>query len=233
MCEEISDHQTGTSLLVPFLKPILDTLMFAHQKYQARSLLILYDAIGALCEAVGDQLAHPELSSVLIPPLLTKWQSIEDTDRQLFPLNECLAAVAKALGLAFQEYSLVVFQRCCHQIQSNLLAHATGMAMPNGDPYDKDFMVCAIDLLSGLCEGLKGNFGTLAHGSKLLELLHQVRALEKGLGGRVWVGWLGSGLSLNNPDHAVGVWNEHCPTTLAILTVRYPPPLPTPRIISA
>jgi len=66
-----------------------------------------------------------------------------------------------------------VFQRCCRMIESNLLAHATGLKMPNGDPYDKDFMVCALDLISGLCEGLEGNFGTLAAGSNLLQLVHQ------------------------------------------------------------
>ena len=32
LCEEVSDRQTGTSPLVPFLQPILQQLMFAYQK---------------------------------------------------------------------------------------------------------------------------------------------------------------------------------------------------------
>ena len=39
--------------LVPFLRQILEVLLFAYSKYQAKNLLILYDAIGTLAESVG------------------------------------------------------------------------------------------------------------------------------------------------------------------------------------
>ena len=39
--------------LIPYLKPILQNLMFAFDKYQAKNMLILYDAVGTLADADG------------------------------------------------------------------------------------------------------------------------------------------------------------------------------------
>ena len=39
--------------LVPYLGDILQVLVFAFSKYQAKNLLILYDAIGTLADSVG------------------------------------------------------------------------------------------------------------------------------------------------------------------------------------
>ena len=46
-------------LLVPYLEPILRNLVFAFGKYQAKNLLILYDAIGTLADSVGAELNKP------------------------------------------------------------------------------------------------------------------------------------------------------------------------------
>lgn len=43
------------------------------------------------------------------------------------------------------------------------------------EPPDKEFMVCALDLLSGMLEGLGGRFGPLLASSNLLQMLVQVR----------------------------------------------------------
>lgn len=45
--------------LVPYLAFILDTLVFAFNKYQHKNLLILYDAIGTLADSVGHHLNKP------------------------------------------------------------------------------------------------------------------------------------------------------------------------------
>ena len=45
--------------LVPYLSFILDTLVFAFNKYQHKNLLILYDAIGTLADSVGHHLSKP------------------------------------------------------------------------------------------------------------------------------------------------------------------------------
>jgi transportin-1 len=45
--------------LVPYLDDILRTLVEAFERYQAKNLLILYDAIGTLADSVGQYLNTP------------------------------------------------------------------------------------------------------------------------------------------------------------------------------
>uniref|UniRef100_A0A7S2DCC6 Importin subunit beta-1/Transportin-1-like TPR repeats domain-containing protein n=1 Tax=Octactis speculum TaxID=3111310 RepID=A0A7S2DCC6_9STRA len=164
-------------LFVPFLQGVLQNLMFAFHKYQARSLLVLYDTIGTLADCVRSALT-PHVQTIL-PHLLNKWQSLSVDDRQLFPLLECLASVARALGLNFQEYSAAVLQRAMALLEYHLLQE-TAEAATNPD-YDLlsekerhgEFLVCSIDLLGGLADALKGNFAQLAQETNILNLLFQ------------------------------------------------------------
>jgi transportin-1 len=52
------EEETGNDL-VAFLPQILETLVFAFRKYQAKNLLILYDAVGTLADSVGIYLNKP------------------------------------------------------------------------------------------------------------------------------------------------------------------------------
>ena len=77
---------------------ILDTLATACTRYGRKNLRILYDALSTLAELVGNALAEPGLLRIFMPPLLAKWQSLADTDRDLLPLLECFTALITALG---------------------------------------------------------------------------------------------------------------------------------------
>jgi transportin-1 len=159
---------------VPYLGFILETLVFAFGKYQHKNLLILYDAIGTLADSVGHHLNKPEYISMLMPPLIEKWNILKDSDKDLFPLLECLSSVATALQCGFLPYCEPVFRRCVSLIEQTLtqnFAHTT-----NPDQYDapdKDFMIVALDLLSGLAEGLEHHIEGLTTSSNLLKLLFQ------------------------------------------------------------
>ena len=83
-------EEHATSSLVPFIPFILETLVAAFAKYQQKNLLILYDAVGTLADAVGDHLNRVEFISMLMPPLIEKWNLLKDEDRDIFPLLECL-----------------------------------------------------------------------------------------------------------------------------------------------
>ena len=89
-------------LLIPLLDPIVATICQAFRKYQAKNLLILYDAIGTLADCVQGELAKPNYTSTLLPLLLEKWEETPDSDRSLLPLIECLGSVASALRIEFQ-----------------------------------------------------------------------------------------------------------------------------------
>ncbi|XP_078657001.1 transportin-1-like isoform X1 [Branchiostoma floridae x Branchiostoma belcheri] len=171
--------------LVPYLGYILETLVYAFNKYQHKNLLILYDAIGTLADSVGNHLNKAEYINMLMPPLIAKWNSLRDEDKDLFPLLECLSSVATALQSGFLPYSEPVYQRCVNLVQQNLQQSMVGiqpspdskmaaLAQPDQfEPPDKDFMIVALDLLSGLAEGLNEQIEPLVSSSNILTLLFQ------------------------------------------------------------
>eukprot|EP00850_Spirogloea_muscicola_P005565 SM000025S08460 [mRNA] locus=s25:911945:919476:+ [translate_table: standard] len=157
--------------LIPRLQLILQHLMYAFGKYQRRNLRGLYDALGALAESVGGELAEPQYMEILMPPLIAKWQQLSDTDKDLLPLLECFASLAQALGMGFAQYAEPVFVRCTNIIRTQSLAKVDNTR--SGVVYDKDFVICSLDLLSGLAEGLGPSIESLVGRSDLRDLLLQ------------------------------------------------------------
>lgn len=160
--------------LVPYLGFILETLVFAFNKYQHKNLLILYDAIGTLADSVGHHLNKPEYINLLMPPLIQKWNVLKDEDKDLFPLLECLSSVATALQEGFLPYCEPVYKRCVSLVEQTLNQHIAHVQ--NAEQFeqpDKDFMIVALDLLSGLAEGLDGHIERLVAGSNIMHLLYQ------------------------------------------------------------
>ena len=58
------------------------------------------------------------------------------------------------MGPSFQPYVAPVFERCHTLVQTNLFAYQEFMQNPDLDEPDKSFLVVALDLLSGLTQGL-------------------------------------------------------------------------------
>lgn len=166
------EDQAG-SALVPYLRHILQLFVAAFDKYQQKNLLVLYDAVQTLADSVGSALNSPEYIDLLMPSLIKRWTNIADDDRDLFPLLECLASVTIALGPGFAPFAPPVFSRCIQILHQNLAhmdAHANGNVL---DMPDKDFLITALDLLSGLVQGLGANIMELIESTQppLLQLL--------------------------------------------------------------
>ncbi|XP_054718552.1 transportin-1-like isoform X2 [Uloborus diversus] len=160
--------------LVPYLAFILETLVFAFSKYQHKNLLILYDAIGTLADSVGHHLNKQEYIGMLMPPLIEKWNYLKDDDKDLFPLLECLSSVATALQSGFLPYCEPVFRRCLSLVEQTLNQTMANVSNPEQfEAPDKDFMIVALDLLSGLAEGLNGHIEALVMSSNIMQLLYQ------------------------------------------------------------
>jgi transportin-1 len=194
--------------LAKYLKPILTKLMQAFDHYQAKNMLILYDALGTLAEAVGNELNKTEYIKILMPPLMIRWNALKDDDRNIFPLLECLTSIAQALGTGFAPFAKPVFIRCLKIISNTLVSQEAAVCVllslffspsylsssssfcllalsspipceqilnqknnQKADFPDKEFLVCALDLLSGLAEGLEGSIETLVGDSNILDCL--------------------------------------------------------------
>ncbi|KAK1223941.1 hypothetical protein PQX77_013180 [Marasmius sp. AFHP31] len=143
------EEDAGTEL-APYLEPVLRNLVFAFDK----NMLILYDAVGTLADAVGRELSNPTYVEILMPPLTARWSKLKDDDVDLIPLLECLASVTIAMGPSFLPYAGPVFERCAMLIHHSLLQYQAFQQNPDLDEPDKSFLVVALDLLSGLTQGL-------------------------------------------------------------------------------
>eukprot|EP00906_Rhabdomonas_costata_P036247 RCo050889 len=157
--------------LVPYLQPIVECLAACFAKYQKKNLFILYDAVVTLSDAVHRRLNSPELIQVLMPPLLLKWTQIKDDDRALFPLLACLTAVAQAVGPGFQPFAEPIFRRCGHLIQGHFQHKLAAQHNPSMEPPNREFVVCSLDMLSGLADGMGGALEGLVANSNLCELI--------------------------------------------------------------
>jgi len=124
-----------------------------------------------LADAVRDELNKPEYISILMPPLTARWNKLADDDPDLLPLLECLTSVASALGLGFQNYAHGVYQRCVKLIETTLVRQQMA-ERGQGEHPEKDFLIIALDLISGLCEGLHGSIESLIGNSNLPTLLY-------------------------------------------------------------
>ena len=81
-------EEDAGSELSPYLEPVLRNLVFAFERYQHKNMLILYDAVGTLADAVGPALQNPLYVEILMPPILKKWSKLKDDDEDLVPLLE-------------------------------------------------------------------------------------------------------------------------------------------------
>jgi transportin-1 len=158
--------------LAPFLEPILRNLVFAFEKYQQKNLLILYDAVGTLADAVGSALDNKAYIDILMPPLTERWAKLEDDNEDLIPLLECLSSVTMAAGKGFATHAEPVFERCVRIVRSILMQFEKYRHNPNAiDEPDKTFLVVSLDLLSGLTQGLGNDIDPLYLRSDILDLL--------------------------------------------------------------
>jgi len=161
-------EETLRERLVPFLQPVCQALMAAYKLYQAKNLLILYDAIDTLAEVLGRHLNKPEFINILLPPLFERWNQLpENEDKSLFPLLECLMYLAIAIGEGFLPFTQPVFARCLRMIELAVAAEMSGQ--PN--PPERSFIICPLDLITGLVEGLREKINPLIEESRLREIL--------------------------------------------------------------
>eukprot|EP01126_Amoeba_proteus_P027958 TRINITY_DN2765_c0_g2_i4.p1 TRINITY_DN2765_c0_g2~~TRINITY_DN2765_c0_g2_i4.p1 ORF type:complete len:869 (+),score=129.33 TRINITY_DN2765_c0_g2_i4:69-2675(+) len=159
--------ENSTQSLEPYAEAILTEFSKAFTFFKKNSLYVLYDAIGAIAQAMGQNLNQPKYLQLIFPPLLRIWDHISNDDTDLFPLLDCFRYIAVALKSSFIPYVQPIFSRCLHLIRVTLEEHPK--SAPN-DP-DRQFLICSLDMLSGLCEGVSSHIGLFVRNSDLVSLL--------------------------------------------------------------
>lgn len=147
-------EETAKKELTPYCKPIIRQFVRCFEVYKDRNMFILYDCVQTLAEHVGPGLQDPELIDDLMPALIQRWTRVSDQSRELFPLLECLAFVAAALGDSFSVFALPIFTRCIKISQQYLQEYLLAVNNEALDMPDKDFLVTSLDLLSSIIQAL-------------------------------------------------------------------------------
>lgn len=144
--------------LVPFAESLFQHFQLCFSKYQAHNMLSLYECVQSVLGAVAwcfQADADNHLLHLAMDPLTKRWEALADDDRELLPLFQAIGAVAVASRHSFLPYAKTVFDRCVLLIRQTMMADAQFKADPiaNDEP-DKEIIVCGLDLLDGLVQGL-------------------------------------------------------------------------------
>lgn len=143
--------------LAPYGIVIARQFVKCFAKYKDKNMFILYDCVQTLAENLGPEMARPEMVELLMPALISRWSTVEDRSREMFPLLECLAYVASAMGRAFAPFAKPIFSRCINLIHRNLEEGNAAANTPYMETPDKDFLVTSLDLMSAIIQALDEN----------------------------------------------------------------------------
>eukprot|EP00163_Fabomonas_tropica_P012909 TRINITY_DN242_c0_g2_i2.p1 TRINITY_DN242_c0_g2~~TRINITY_DN242_c0_g2_i2.p1 ORF type:complete len:916 (-),score=202.16 TRINITY_DN242_c0_g2_i2:452-3199(-) len=157
--------------LIPLLGGILPVLQRCFDFYKAKNMLILYDAVGTLCDSVKGALATPELAPTLLNPLIQAWNTVPDDSMDLPPLLECLTSVAPALGQHFQSFAPAVYERMIRILQKYLADEETFYNGASNYEPEPEIVHHAVEVISALCESLGTSMESLIGQSTLCALL--------------------------------------------------------------
>eukprot|EP00932_Pfiesteria_piscicida_P005581 SRR837773.15490.p1 GENE.SRR837773.15490~~SRR837773.15490.p1 ORF type:complete len:530 (-),score=193.00 SRR837773.15490:23-1399(-) len=161
--------------LVPYLDDIVQTLVRAFQYYQAKNLLILYDATGTLADCVNCELDKPQYVQALLTPLAQRFETVADNDRSIIALFECLGQMANNIGMSMLPLIPKIVQRCVRLVQEG--ARAAQMWQQNPNEYekpDREVTAASIDLLSSIVEGLQIKADDVLRGQNFICVVPEV-----------------------------------------------------------
>lgn len=128
------------------------------------------------------------LSGIFLPTLISKFYFVLSSDSQpniaafaksfsingfslhqyAFPVLECVTSVARAVGKDITPYAPGIVSTCLHLIHDVCNVYDQLQSLENSevnelpDPPSKDFIVCALDVIGGVMEGLEHDFLSIA-----------------------------------------------------------------------
>lgn len=130
---------------------LLNSFNKCFEFYKKKNLIILYDAVGRFAEKCE---LDDHAMQVLLPHLISKWSSLPDDDKELWPLLECLSYVATSLGEKFMPMAPDVYSRAYRILCQCVELDARSQQDPTVVVPEKDFVITSVDMIDGLAQGL-------------------------------------------------------------------------------
>lgn len=139
------EEQAGVAL-IPYVAPILQTFSSAACRYQDNNFVALLDTLCTLVDAVGRELGSEVHVNVLMPPLISRWNSLSDDDFALIPVFECLTRLLRVIGPASHSIAVPIFTRCVNVVESTYARELAGVP----DDGNRELLACSLDLMSSI-----------------------------------------------------------------------------------
>ncbi|QLL34422.1 hypothetical protein HG536_0G02840 [Torulaspora globosa] len=137
---------------------LLNSFSKCFDFYKKKNLIILYDAVGRFAEKCE---LNDHAMQVLLPHLISKWSSLPDDDKELWPLLECLSYVATSLGEKFMPMAPDVYNRAYRILCQCVELETRSQHDPTVIVPEKDFVITSLDMIDGLVQGLGPRSQTL------------------------------------------------------------------------
>lgn len=163
-CSSLSDfiECSDPQLISQFVEPLLHHFQAYFANYRRKNMIVLYDTVQTFTEKVGEQLRYnPTYIDLLLPPLIQRWQELDDSDKDLWPLLECMSSVAASIGEAFAGCAEPVYERAVRILHKCIEEEKMANSDPTFVAPEKDFIVTSLDLVDGLIQGLTTHSGQL------------------------------------------------------------------------
>ncbi|KAK9889752.1 hypothetical protein WA026_007134 [Henosepilachna vigintioctopunctata] len=215
-------QETAQCKLIPYIDLILEGFEQGFQRFQYRSLYLLYDAIGALAQSVGNQLSKPEYINKLMPHLMHKFSQCDNySDDNFIAVLECLSNIIPALEVSFLPYSEMVYWHCLSIITDTIRSSVNYSENPSEyDLPDKEPMNVAHDVLYSMALGLKSHFVKYVMNSNLVCLLYTTMMESMALIRQTSIALYGELIMLCFP-YLSGTVSEYIPILIKNLDDKY------------
>ena len=167
----ISD--AATTNMRDFLEDLMPIYMQLQGWFQGRLLIRVLDAIGSLAYAVGEALAQSHILEMVMPPIMARWEQVDQYDERVAAaMFDCLARISAALGASFAPWVVTVWDYGVRVIQEYVMACALYKTSPESmdEPATKIPSI-AIELVATIVEGMKASTIDLISESNLISLL--------------------------------------------------------------
>ena len=181
----LPDEQTVDETV--FLGPIVTTCAACLSQYQLKNLMTLCETLEIVFQYFGPTVGNDDCMGALIPPISKLWLNTANNSPLLPSLLECMSALCTAAKSSMEPLAKEIFDRAITLITFYLNKHRNAnngqqQAPGESEDYgidDDDFLVTAIDLLSGLFDAMGSSLEPLIRGGSsnnnevpLIQMLH-------------------------------------------------------------
>lgn len=160
------------NLMAGYTKDFLVACFTVYPTLSSKNAIVFYDSISTLADAVGSEIAKPEYISIYMNPFSQRFNELRDDDTRLIPLMECLTTLAGTMGSSFLPYVDFMIERALRMMETYFMEQNLYRQEPYKHfPPDSRFMVCALDLISGISEGIHSTIYEYLKGTNIANLV--------------------------------------------------------------